>query len=79
MMSSWIWLYVILNRGSGSDLVQRTPHPTYASCFAALKTMRIEAPKGNENEIAVVAYCGTDAVQRHYSATWWKDEIKDAK
>jgi hypothetical protein len=74
-MTTLIWLYVILDRG-GSDQQWRTPHPTYASCFAALRELRM-SNNGRTDEV-VVAWCGGD-IDRHYGSTWWRDNAKASK
>jgi hypothetical protein len=56
-----VMLYVCISgaaAGTPNFHCERTPHPSYASCFKALAQVRIvEPPAGRAN--AVVAYCGT--------------------
>lgn len=69
-----IYLYVILQRGDGSASRDRYAHPTYASCFAALKQMKVTVSPGAENEVAVVAYCAAGKELQRYSDGSWRAE-----
>lgn len=70
MSAAAVFLYVMIGRGDGYIAVKRTPHPTYASCFAALDRMKIAAPAGAENEVAVVAFCGDRLDERDAQGGW---------
>ena len=69
MTPAIVYLYILLDRG-GSTQFHRTPHPSYASCFASLDHVKIAQQGADE---VVVAWCGADG-QRHYGANWWHDE-----
>ncbi len=69
-MIATIWLYVLLDRGASTQM-HRTPHPTYVSCFAALRELKMANAPGTDE--AVVAWCGTDE-ERYYNGHWWHDK-----
>lgn len=50
----------IVYLGDSSVVKYRGSHPSYQSCHAALAKMQLKVPNGSENEVAVVAFCGTD-------------------
>ena len=47
----------------------RTEHPSYASCFKALREIRVIAQPSEGN--TVVAYCGTKATQERWDDGKW--------
>lgn len=52
-----VYLYILLQRGDTSTSVRRYAHPSYQSCFAALKQVRIVVAVGDDNEAVAIAYC----------------------
>lgn len=69
MSASVVYLFLFFSRGDGGIREYRTPYPTYQDCFAALSHQQRNVPNGAENEVAVVAYCGT-RLDEHYEDGW---------
>lgn len=62
-----IFLYVIFAR----HFAQRIQFPSWADCFAALRTARYEIPNGAENETGVVMFCGTASAEFRGADEGW--------
>lgn len=66
-----VFLYVIF----AGHFDQRIQFPSWADCFAALRTARYEIPNGAENETGVVMFCGTASADFHsVNGDWVKAE-----
>lgn len=55
-----VYLWILIIRDDGS-VQSRSPHPSYQSCFAALEKTKIAVSTGDENELGIIAYCGTSS------------------
>jgi hypothetical protein len=69
-----IFLYVLVDRG-GSSQEHRFPHPSYESCFAALREMKIQTG-GHTDEVAI-AWCGPPGEMYGHNYAWFKDRYAE--
>lgn len=68
---SVIYLYVILISNAGNQ-PYRTPHPSYASCFAALDHAK-HTPAAEDSR-TVVMFCGDARMEWAYGGEWHRYE-----
>ena len=73
-----IYLYVILHDDNSNGERFRTLMPDLETCMEVVNNAKLPAPTtaAGDYEVMSVMFCGTEYLERHYSATWWKDPSK---
>lgn len=66
-MTAAIYLYILFATNNGTQ-PYRTPHPTYASCLAALDHAK-HTPAAEDSR-TVVMFCGDERMEWAYNGEW---------